>query len=112
MMALHSESAACVLRCIENSVTFVLRESGLCGLSGHNGCMLTLPKRSLMNCGDGRQQEARGGIDPSIEPEREGRRGKLGEHRKEISAVGLSSSAVFACGLVRLRGLVGGQADE
>lgn len=43
---------------------------------------------------------------PSTEP------GKLGAHRKEISAVSSPSSAVFACGLARHQGLVGGQTVE
>lgn len=45
-------------------------------------------------------------------PTTETKKGKLGVHRNEISAVSSPSSAVFVCGLVRHERLVGGQTDE
>lgn len=49
---------------------------------------------------------------PSTELERKGRKERLGEPRKEISAVTSSSAAAFARVLFRHRGLMGDQADE
>lgn len=59
----------------KDPMTFVLHESGLCVLSGHN--TLALPKHSLMRCQNGRLQEARGEVAPSTEPGHEGRKRNL-----------------------------------